>query len=65
MAKTSKSNCVCDHCKLIDTTKEQLQEDVLCLLEGIGIEEALDPKDWEALKTEVCEIIITNLNKLK
>ena len=65
MAKTSKSNCVCDNCKRIDTIKEQLQEDMLSLLEGMGIEEALDPRDWETLKTKVCKIVITNLNKLK
>ena len=49
----------------ITEVQEQLQEDMLCLLEGVGLEDALDPRDWEALKTEVCEIVITNLNKLK
>lgn len=44
--------------------KEQLQEDLLSLLEGIGIDEALPEQDYENLKTEVCDIVITNLNKL-
>jgi hypothetical protein len=48
----------------IKEVKEQLQEDILCVLEGMGIEEALDPRDWENLKNEVCDIIITNINNL-
>lgn len=44
--------------------KEQMQEDILCLLESMGIEEALDPQDWENLKNEVCDIIITGVNNL-
>ena len=44
--------------------KEQMQEDILSLLEGIGLEDALSSNDWENLKNEVCEIIITNINKL-
>jgi hypothetical protein len=45
--------------------KEQLQEDILSVLEGWGVSEALDPNDWEKLKDTVCDIIISNVNKLK
>ena len=48
----------------IQEVKEQTQEDLLCLLESMGLDEALDPRDWESLKTEVCDIVITNLNNL-
>jgi len=48
----------------IAEVKEQLQEDILCVLEGMGIEEVLDPRDWDNLKDEVCNIIITNINNL-
>jgi len=44
--------------------KEQMQEDLLSLLEGMGLDEALDPRSWEALKTEVCDIVVTGINKL-
>jgi len=44
--------------------KEQLQEDLLSLLEGMGIEDTLSPSDYENLKNEVCGIVITNVNKL-
>ena len=44
--------------------KEQLQEDVLCILESFGIQEALNTEDWEKLKNAVCESVIYNLNKL-
>ena len=45
--------------------KEQLQQDLLSLLEGMGIEDTLSPSDYESLKNEVCDIVITNINKLK
>lgn len=48
----------------INEVKEQLQQDILCLLEGMGLDEVLDESDWESLQTEVCEIVIHNLNKL-
>ena len=48
----------------IQEIKEQMQEDLLCLLESMGLEESLDPRDWESLKTEVCDIVISNLNNL-
>ena len=48
----------------IQETQEQLQEDLLSLLEGIGIEDALDPNDWDYLKHEVCEIVISRLKQV-
>lgn len=44
--------------------KEQLQQDILTLLESYGINEALSPREWESLKDNVCDIIVTDLNKL-
>ena len=48
----------------IQETQEQLQEDLLSLLEGVGLEDALDPNDWENLKSEVCEIVISRLKQV-
>jgi len=48
----------------IQELKEQMQEDLISLLEGIGIEDALAPEDWETLKNEVGEIVISNINRL-
>ena len=45
--------------------KEQMQEDLLSLLEGMGLEEALDPRDWESLKNEVCDIVIAGVNNIE
>lgn len=48
----------------IQELQEQLQEDLLSLLEGIGIEDASDPNDWENLKNEVCEIIVARFKQI-
>jgi len=45
--------------------KEQLQEDVLTILEGFGVDEAIELKDYNNLVTTLCETIIVNVNKLK
>ena len=45
--------------------KEQMQEDLLCLLESMGLEEALNPRDWENLKNEVCDIVVTGINNIE
>jgi hypothetical protein len=45
--------------------KEQMQEDLLSLLEGMGLDEALNPKDWEALQREVCDIVVTGINNIE
>ena len=44
---------------------EQTQEDLLSLLEGFGIDEVMDVRDYENLKDNLCQIIINNFNKLK
>jgi len=44
--------------------KEQLQQDILSVLEGFGIKEAMDENDWMKLQSVVCDIVITNVNRL-
>jgi hypothetical protein len=44
--------------------KEQMQEDLLALLEGMGLEEALSTADWIALQNEVCDIVITGIDNI-
>ena len=48
----------------IREVKEQLQEDILSILEGWGINEALDEIDYEKLKNSLCDAVISNLDKL-
>lgn len=50
--------------KLIEV-KQQLQEDILSILEGWGIEEAMDEEDYERIKNALCDSVIHNLDKLK
>ena len=45
--------------------KEQMQEDILSLLEGMGLDEALSQPDWESLQNEICDIIITGINNIE
>lgn len=45
--------------------KEQLQEDVLSILDGWGIEEAMDENDYEKMKNALCQSIIHNINKIE
>jgi hypothetical protein len=49
--------------KLIEV-KEQLQEDILSILEGFGIDEAMDKQDYERIRNAMCDAVIANLNKL-
>jgi len=44
--------------------KEQLQENVLCILEGFGIDEALEGADYNNLVATLCDTIIDTLNKI-
>ena len=44
--------------------KEQLQEDILSILEGWGIEEAMNKEDYERIKNALCDSVIFNLDKL-
>jgi hypothetical protein len=48
----------------IDELKEQMQQDVLSLLESWRVEEAMIAEDYEKFKTLLCNLIITNVNKL-
>jgi hypothetical protein len=49
----------------IKELKEQLQEDVLSILEGFGIDEAMEGADYNNLVSTLCDTIISNINKLK
>ena len=40
-----------------------MQQDLLSLLDGIGLSDALDPLDYEKLEMEVCDIVISNINR--
>ena len=44
--------------------KEQLQENVLTILEGFGIDEALEGADYNDLVTALCDTIVDTLNKI-
>lgn len=48
----------------INEVKEQLQEDILSILDGFDIIDVMDEDDFEDLKTELCNSVINNLNKL-
>ena len=51
--------------KTIEEVKEQLQEDLLTLFEGFGINEAMDKEDYERFKNATSDIVLKNLNNLK
>jgi hypothetical protein len=42
--------------------KEQLQEDVISILEGFGVDEAMSSEDYNFLVNSLCDAIIKNLN---
>lgn len=44
--------------------KEQLQENVLSILEGFGIDDALEGADYNDLVTALCDTIVDTLNKI-
>ena len=44
--------------------KEQLQENVLSILEGFGIDEAMEGSDYNHLVTALCDTIVDTLNKI-
>lgn len=50
--------------KKIRDAKEQLQEDILTILEGFRVDEALDGEDYNQMVTELCRAAIRNLNSL-
>lgn len=45
--------------------KEQLQEDVLTILEGFGVDEAMEGVDYNNLVNSLCDTIINRLNQIK
>jgi len=44
--------------------KEQLQEDILSILEGFGIDEAMEGADYNRLVSSLCDAVVHNVNKL-
>jgi hypothetical protein len=49
----------------IQQVKAQLQEDVLTILEGFGVDETMNGEDYNNLTTALCEVILSNLNNVK
>ena len=47
-----------------EEVKEQIQEDILCALDGLGIENKMNYQDYEALKDILCQIVVVNMNNL-
>lgn len=45
--------------------KEQLQEDILTILEGFGIDGCLEQSDFDKLTTMICNAVIHNVNQLE
>mgnify|MGYP003338754664 CR=1 FL=1 len=43
--------------------KEQLQNDVLTILEGFGVDEAMEGRDYNHMVNAICDSIINNVNK--
>ena len=48
----------------VKEAKEQLQEDVLTILEGFGVDEAMEGADYNNLVSALCETILNKLNKI-
>jgi len=48
----------------VKEVKEQLQEDVLVILEGFGVDEAMEGGDYNNMVSALCDTIINNINKL-
>ena len=44
--------------------QEQLQQDILSILEGFGIEEIMKNQDYEKMKDVICNAIISHINKI-
>jgi hypothetical protein len=44
--------------------KEQLQENVLTILEGFGIDEAMEGSDYDNLVNVLCDTIVDIVNKI-
>jgi len=48
----------------IKEAKEQLQEDVLTILEGFGVDGAMEGSDYNNLVNVLCDTIVNKLNKI-
>lgn len=51
--------------KDLKTAKEQIQEDIMCICESWGLEEHLNPKDWNTFIDSLCDSVITNINRVE
>ena len=49
----------------IKELKEQLQNDILTVLEGFGVDDALEGAEYNGMVTALCDAVIKNVNKLK
>jgi hypothetical protein len=47
-----------------EVIKQQLQEDVLTILEGFGVDKSMGGQDYDNMATALCDAIIYNLNNL-
>jgi hypothetical protein len=49
----------------IKELKEQLQNDILTILEGFGVDNALEGAEYNSMVTALCNAVIKNINELK
>lgn len=49
----------------IQEVREQIQEDLLSIVEGYGLEQTMDQTDYENLMTSLCDAVVQNINKLE
>jgi hypothetical protein len=48
----------------IQELKQQLQEDVLVILEGFGVDEAMEGGNYNNMVSALCDSIISRVNEL-
>lgn len=48
----------------IKEAKEQLQEDVLTILEGFGVDGTMEGSNYNNLVNALCDTIVNKLNKI-
>jgi hypothetical protein len=48
----------------LSEVKEQIQQDLISLFEGFGIDEAMESQDYAKFTNIACDIVITNLNRI-
>ena len=44
--------------------KQQIQEDILTILEGFGVDEMFEGGEYNSMVNSLCETVISNINKL-